>query len=153
MLPNKIIEDLWDGIDYEEPLSVLQTQISRLRHVFSFEKCNIQPFFAINYIDGYYLFQLNEKCTVDYKEMELYINKQNLSYDKKQTLELGYKIINLYKDEYLTELGNAQWLIPVRSRYNRLFVKSLYIHLHLLSEMLMDNEIIYDLFFNGFGVK
>lgn len=142
ILPDRIIEEMWHGEDSKDPISVLRTQISRIRSMFNCKETYEEPFFEINYIDGYYLFQLNNNCTVDFLMMETYIKKHQTSKDKEEVMETCKKVIELYKGEYLGELGNDDWVVPIRSRYNRLFISSLTKYLQLLSEMSMDNQII-----------
>lgn len=142
ILPDKIIDEIWQGDESKDPLNVLRTQICRIRTMFNCKKDTVEPFFEINYIDGYYLFQLNSNCNVDFLMMESLIKKNQISKDKEETMDTCKKIIELYKGEYLGELGNDNWVVPIRSRYSRLFISSLTKYLQLLSEISMDNQII-----------
>ncbi len=142
LLPYKIIEDIWQDEDYEDPIGVLRTQISRVRSLFVVNALKVEPFFQIRYIDGYYVFELKENCWVDFIELEFYIKLHQSPGDKEKSLDIGRKIFDLYRGEYLGELGSDLWVIPIRSRYSRLFINSLTKHLQILDEMSVDNNII-----------
>ena len=142
ILPDTIIDDMWQGEESKDPLSVLRTQICRVRSMFNCKEEYREPFFEINYIDGYYIFQLNNNCNVDFLTMESLIKKHQTSKDKEEVLETCREIMELYKGEYLGELGNDHWVVPIRSRFSRLFVSSLTKYLQLLSEKSMDNQIV-----------
>ena len=142
LLPYKIIEDIWAEENYEDPINVLRTQISRIRSLFNLKQYNINPFFEIKYIDGYYLFQLKNHCHVDYLELELCLKKHQTTKTNEESLEFGNQVIALYKGEYLEELGSDHWIVPIRSRYNRLFVNSMTKQLEVLKKMEKENEIL-----------
>ncbi len=142
LLPENIIEDICEEENFKEPLNMLRTQISRLRNIIDFEKHNIEPFFTITYIDGYYVFQLEKNCWVDFIEMENCIDSHNKGLDKDEIIEICKRGVNLYKGEFLGELGYKDWLIPVRNRLDRLYVNSLIQYLQVLKEKSMNNHII-----------
>lgn len=144
MLPENIIGDIWqdEDLDFKEPLNVLRTQISRLRNMIDFKDLNIQPFFTINYIDGYYLFQLKDNCEVDFLELENCIDEHKSNLENDEIIQVCKKGIKLYKGEYLGELGYEDWLIPVRNRLDRLYITSLVRYLEKLKEKSMDIHII-----------
>lgn len=140
LLPDKIIEDLWQETESNDPIGVLRTQISRLRFMFNFQKNNIDPFFEITFIDGYYLFELNN-CSVDFLIIEDCMKHQTL--EENEDVHIYYnEIIELYKGEFLEELGNDDWVVPVRSRLTRLYTNSLSNYLELLKSNAMDNRVV-----------
>lgn len=142
LLPENIIEDIWEEENFKEPLNVLRTQISRLRNIIDFDKCGIEPFFTINHIDGYYLFKLCANCQVDFQEMENCVDSYKKDLDNEEILDICKRGINLYKGECLGELGYEDWLIPVRNRLNRLYITSLTQYLEKLQEKSMDIHIV-----------
>ena len=142
LLPDKIIEDIWENEEYEDPLSVLRTQISRVRSIFNLKKYELKPFFEIKYIDGYYVFLLKDNCTIDFLQLEKYLNDFSTLTEKNQTLNCGSEILQLYRGDYLGELVSDHWIIPVRSRYNRLFINSLTKYLDLLNSSGDYNNIV-----------
>lgn len=142
LLPENIIEDIWQDENFKDPLNVLRTQISRVRNMIDLKKYGIESFFYINYLDGYYLFQLEDNCSVDFMQVESCMEKYNSLKDKDAIMEACKLGIKMYKGEYLGELGDEDWLIPVRSRLDRLYIKSLSSYLQLLKEDSMDNHIV-----------
>lgn len=142
ILPEKIIEDVWQEENYREPLKVLRTQISRLRNIIDFKNYNIEPFFSIDYIDGYYLFKLKGNCQVDFLEMEKCIDVGKSYLENTEIIEICRKGIKLYKGEYLGELGYEDWVIPVRNRLDRLYLSALTRYLQKLKESSMDIHIL-----------
>lgn len=142
LLPENIIEDIWEEENFKEPLKVLRTQISRLRNLINFKAYGIEPFFTIDFIDGYYLFELKENTQVDFLEMEVCIEAQNKTLDKEQILDVCKVSTSLYRGEFLGELGYEEWLIPIRNRLDRLYINSLTRYLQVLKEKSMDNHIV-----------
>ncbi len=144
VLPERIIEDLWVDEDFKDPISMLRTQISRLRKIIGIERPNLDPFFTIKYINGYYVFNLGDNCTVDFAEFE-----NALELDPIQTREcivdnhLKFKnIILMYKGKLFAEIGEEDWLVPIRSRFERLYVKAISCYIEYLNQNSMYNEII-----------
>lgn len=142
LLPENIIEDIWGDENFKDPLNVLRTQISRVRKIIDLKKYNIESFFNINYVDGYYVFKLTNNCTVDFIQIESCNNKYNKLEDEDKMLVTCKQSVKLYRGEYLGELGDEDWLIPIRSRLDRLYIKSLTNYLKLLKEKAMDNHIV-----------
>lgn len=142
LLPEDIVDDLWPEDDYKDPLSVLRTQISRVRKMIDFKRYGIGAFFEIIYTDGYYTFKLDDNCMVDFLLMQECIQTYHSKADKKKVLEKCRMGVDLYKGEYLRELGLEDWIIPIRNRFDRLYVNNLSHYLKSLQEMSMDNLII-----------
>jgi len=129
LLPERIIEDLWQD-EYTQPLRALRTQISRVRSMFPEEMRDSASFFSIEFIDGYYVFNLHEDCYVDFIQMQKCIDEIDSDGGNKDCEE----IVHLFKGEYLGELGDEEWLVPVRSMFDRMYIKSLSKYLqHLMN--------------------
>lgn len=143
ILPEDIIEDLWTEEDFKNPLNMLRTQISRLRNILG-EKSTIEPFFSIKYVNGYYIFKLEKDCVVDFIEFESLLEKDFQSI--KAEIEKDYTkfrdVLLTYKGRFLGEIGNEDWIIPIISRFERLYVKGISYYLDYLKENLMYTEII-----------
>nr|WP_300004387.1 BTAD domain-containing putative transcriptional regulator [Tissierella sp.] len=143
LLPQNIIEDLWGDEDFKNPLGMLRTQISRLRCILD-DKPSMEPFFEIKYINGYYLFKLDEGCIVDFREFEnlLEQNFQNIKdYINENPIKFKELILS-YKGRFLAEIGNEDWLIPIRNRFARLYVKGISYYLDYLKENSLHTETI-----------
>lgn len=143
ILPENIIEDLWIDGNFTEPKNVLRTQISRLRKMFSEEEDG-ERFFTIENISGYYIFRIKDNCFLDIEEFERLIN-QGLSLSEIQpesSILLLKEAIDLYKGEYLGEIEYEEWIIPIRNRINRLYLKGLYTYIEILRNENMYKEIV-----------
>lgn len=143
VLPENIIEDLWYDNDFVEPKNVLRTQISRLRKMF-YDGKNKRHFFTIENKSGYYIFKILDNCFLDIEEFEKLINQGIfLSYNEVDNgMELLEKGIKLYKGDFLGELEEDEWIIPIRNRMNRLYLKGLYTYIEILKERNMNREIV-----------
>ncbi len=144
LLPETIIEDLWIDEDFINPLNMIRTQISRLRNILNVDGIDTEPFFTIKYIGGYYVFTLEENCIVDFIEFENVLEKDCLNI--KKLIEKKHtnfkKIILLYKGDLLGEVGHEDWIIPIRNRFERLYVKGISCYIDYLKEKHMYSEII-----------
>ena len=125
ILPENIIEDLWEDNEYKDPYGTLRTQISRVRNMIDLQKLNVRSFFQIEYSNGYYIFRLEKECKLDINEFESKINMVSSTSEYKENEEVLLEIISLYKGSYLQELEDEDWLIPIRSRFDRLYIKIL----------------------------
>lgn len=60
LLPENIIYDVSGEYEYKDPGGALRTQISRVRKMIDLEKITEDNFFRIEYVNGYYIFQLKK---------------------------------------------------------------------------------------------
>ncbi|MGO1468986.1 MAG: bacterial transcriptional activator domain-containing protein [Tissierella sp.] len=144
LLPENIIEDLYIDQDFKNPLNMLRTQISRLRKNAKVKDTDEDPFFSINYVNGYYIFQLGKGYMIDFIEFEkrLDVDFMRLKKDIKQD-SLNFKeLLLLYQGPLMEEEGGEDWIIPTRSKYDRLYVKGLSYYIDYLKENSMYTEII-----------
>lgn len=144
LLPENIIDDLWSDEEFKNPINMLRTQISRLRKILDVDKINVEPFFNIKYINGYYVLNLEDYCQVDFIEFEKILEKDIISikgYIERDYLKFRDVILS-YKGKLFAEMGNEYWLIPIMSRFERLYVKALSYYIDYLKENLMYTEII-----------
>ena len=122
LLPETIIESLWEDYEYSDPKSVLRTQIFRLRQILN--KINVKEteksrYFNITFINGYYCFELGDMVFLDAEDFEKYIRQgDSKKYNSiNETIELYRKAISLYKGPYLQENSYETWLVPIRNHY------------------------------------
>lgn len=128
--PEKIIEDTLNDIDYSNPKNVLRTQVSRLR-----SKFGDKTFYNIDHIGGYYRFELTKDCTIDFQDFQNLLKEGSLLMhtDRDKSKELFDQAVRLYRGEFLPNV-NDDWVIPVRSRFDRLYIEGLYNYLEILKE-------------------
>ena len=133
LLPENIIDDLWQDLDYKDPVKALRTQISRVRNLFNLEGHTSAPFFTISFIDGYYIFELNDSCNVDFLCLQKCLENNHVI--NGENLKACRKVMDIYKGVYLRELEDEGWIVPIRSKYERLYAGSVSRYLqHLKGE-------------------
>ncbi|HPW41272.1 MAG TPA: BTAD domain-containing putative transcriptional regulator [Bacillota bacterium] len=139
LLPETIIESLWEDYEYSDPKSVLRTQIFRLRQILN--KINVKEteksrYFNITFINGYYCFELGDMVFLDAEDFEKYIRQgDSKKYNSiNETIELYRKAISLYKGPYLQENSYETWLVPIRNHYSRSYLKTLFKLVEILKE-------------------
>lgn len=142
LLPENIIYDVSGEYEYKDPGGALRTQISRVRKMIDLEKTTEDNFFRIEYVNGYYKFQLEKNCTLDIKEFEEKIKILDCEEISKEEKEILINTMNLYQGTYLPELENEDWILPVRNRIDRLYIKALGCFLGILKEKIKYDEII-----------
>jgi len=143
LLPEVIIENLWQDQDSMDPKNMIRGQIFRLRQILR----DILPgddYLTITFSNGYYTLEVGGDVVLDTDEMEAWIKEgdQQLEFDQEQAILAYRKAIDLYRGGYLAENPYEIWLVPVRSYYKRLYVKTLEKLVDLCSEKGRDEEIV-----------
>lgn len=139
LLPETIIESLWENNESCDPKSVLRTQIFRLRQILSkipMQEIDKSRYFNISFSNGYYCFELGDMTILDTEEFEKYIGQGNSKKfdDINETIELYRKALSLYKGPYLLENSYETWLVPIRNHYSRLYLKTFFKLMEILKE-------------------
>lgn len=125
LLPDTLIESLWQDQDSQDPKNMIRGQIFRLRQIL--KKSVPEDYLEIVFLNGYYSLEVGENVTVDTDEMEKAIQRGEEVYesDKKRAEEYYLKAIDYYKGSYLSEITYEMWLVPVKNYYKRLFLTAL----------------------------
>ena len=144
LLPYKVIGDFYMDEEYSEPVNVLRTQISRVRNIIAWNEYGIKPFFTIESVGGYYTMKLTKDCWVDFIEFERFMGagENLLTTDENQGMEHLKAGLDLYKGEYLSELVDEAWVVPIQSRYDRTYINSIDAYFKVLSKKGLYNRII-----------
>lgn len=139
LLPDIIVEDLMEDKELKEPQNVLRTQLSRLRRLF-----DENPFYTIDFLNGYYIFKLKEDCMVDFLEFERQVSNGNriFSDSPSDSIDILNEALQLYKGAFLPEIEYDEWIIPIRNRLERMYLKGLSNYLLALKIEGLDHEII-----------
>ena len=145
LLPETIIDNLWQDQESTDPKNMIRGQIFRLRQILK----NILPseeYLNITFNNGYYVLEVGSEVIIDSDEMEKLIQKGNdLMLENREAAIKAYRAAtNLYKGSYLYENTYEVWLVPVRSFYKRLYVKTIE-NLVNLCTLTDDNESIVSL--------
>lgn len=145
LLPETIIDNLWQDQESTDPKNMIRGQIFRLRQILK----NILPgeeYLNITFNNGYYILEVGSDVVIDSDEMEKLIQKGNdLMLENREAAIKAYReAVSLYKGGYLWENTYEVWLVPVRSFYKRLYIKTIENIISLYSEK-DDNETIVSL--------
>lgn len=126
LLPETIIDNLWQEQESSDPKNMIRGQIFRLRQILK----SILPseeHLNITFNNGYYTLEVGSDVVIDSEEMEKLIQKGNdLMLENREAAIKAYRdATKLYKGSYLYENTYEVWLVPVRSFYKRLYVKTI----------------------------
>ncbi|SCG81781.1 transcriptional activator domain-containing protein [Proteiniborus sp. DW1] len=127
LLPESIVENLWQDNEYTDPRSALRLQIFRLKKMLDKilpDVADTTKYYRIKFSNGYYCFELGEQAILDAEEFHDYIEKGD-SIETDEAIELYKKALKLYNGPYLADNSYEMWLVPVRNHYNRLYIKTL----------------------------
>jgi len=130
LLPEVIIDNLWQVQDSIDPKNMLRTQIFRLRQLikkFLPKDADVSKYFNITFANGYYCFEVGEYTALDIDEFEEFIKKaeEKETEDVDEAIKLYGKALVLYNGPYLSENSYEVWLVPIRNHYRRLYIKTL----------------------------
>lgn len=137
LLPETIIDNLYEDNEFNDPKNVLRTQIFRLRQIlkkFISNGVDESKYFDISVINGYYCFGLGDLSILDIDEFERYIAEGDKykPYNLEKSLMYYKKAMEIYKGHYLSINAYETWLVPIRNRYSRLFIKTFYKTIEIL---------------------
>ncbi len=139
ILPDTIIENLWEDHDSYDPNNMLRAQIYRLRKLMKMpipDGGDEKDYVSIDFINGYYLLNVGEKVTVDVDEFEnlIKIGDSKSVSDVDESIIYYQKALDLYKGTYLEDSNYELWLVPIKNHYSRLYLKTLFKLLDILNE-------------------
>lgn len=131
LLPETIIDNLYQDNESDDPKNVLRTQIYRLRQTFKKligKDRDVADYFNINISNGYYFFELGKSAMLDIDEFEKYIaqGETEITKDIDKALKNYQKALELYRGPYLSANAYETWLVPIRNRFNMLYMKTFY---------------------------
>ena len=144
LLPENIIEDLWSDNDFTDPKNVLRTQISRVRNMINEEKYGMEKLYDIIYKNGYYVFEIKGDPIIDVELFEVNMTKGSelKSSNPMEALRILQEGLELYKGQYLQEMEYEEWIVPIRNRYHRLYLKGLMSYIEILNQKGMNEEVV-----------
>lgn len=130
LLPESIIEYLFSDNNSADLKNVLRTQIFRLRKLLLQIKDivdNDNIYLDIEFSNGYYILKIGSEFVTDYEIFEEKINTANklVNINPCEAINIYNEAINLYTGEYMGEGSFGDWIIPIRNRYNRLYLQTI----------------------------
>ncbi len=147
ILPETIIDNLWQDSESFDPKNMLRAQIFRLRQSlkkFLPEGADESPYLSVVFKDGYYSLELGQNVIVDVDIFKHLITRgeDTGAADPDRALEFFKEALNIYKGHYLEENPYEIWIVPVRNYYSRLYLKTLYGTIEMLKAKEKHEEII-----------
>ena len=139
LLPEAIIDTLWEDNESDNPKNMLRAQIFRLRQIikkFLPEDADSSKYMNITFTNGYYTLEMGELAVIDIDEFENQIAKGD-SYifsDIEKAIESYKSALDIYRGIYLEENSYDVWLVPIRNYYRRLYLKTLFKLLDIYKE-------------------
>lgn len=126
ILPEKIIDSIWPESDYQDPNRTLRALMFRLRKILS-ENSDCDGKDIIVHCQGCYKLDSAKLDHIDAIEFEDLFNEANTIAEENpaHAIDLYDKVIGMYKNGYLTESYDYEWLIPARNCYRRIFLRSI----------------------------
>ena len=142
MPPMAIAEGLWGDRDYEDSQNVLRTQIFRLRQTLKLNEITNNTYmdcFHIVFSNGCYSMQVNDGCVIDTDVFENGLSQADKAQAEgnNKAKALYYQALAMYKGAYLVECADFDWVLQLRARYHRLYVKGV---LALLAILAAEND-------------
>ncbi|MGI5879314.1 MAG: BTAD domain-containing putative transcriptional regulator [Syntrophomonadaceae bacterium] len=121
IVPELALEDLWPDKEYTDPRGAMRALIFRLRKSLSSSSNDY-----IQYYQGTYYWNPDNKCWLDIEEFEKLIQKagelkESCPFDAEKIL---FDALQLYNGEFLPESFYSQWSIPIRNRYHSLCLQA-----------------------------
>lgn len=145
LLPETIIDHLFNTLDYSDPKNVLRTQIFRLRQAIREvvgEDVDASDYIEIDFLNGYYSLRLGPKVVLDIDEFERLIGLGDESTIPSEAEKYYYAAIQLYRGEYMSGVSHASWLVYARNFYRRMYLRTLYRLIEILKEGQRYGEIV-----------
>lgn len=132
----KLVESVWDGEEFDNPLNTLKNMAYRARNVLkSLWAEDEQPIDLIKYEGNTYVWNNAVECVVDTEEMERLSGEvERGQFNRQEKIEKLSKIFNLYKGEFLPKSSFCEWVIHLNAYYHSLFTKNTKLLLELLHE-------------------
>lgn len=126
LIPETIIENLWQEQDSQDPKNMIRGQIFRLRQILK----KIVPgekYLNITFNNGYYTLEVGDEVVLDIDQMERWISEGDIiiSTDTNAAIRAYLNALEIYKGGYLSENQYEIWLVPVRNYYKRIYIKTL----------------------------
>lgn len=146
LLPETIIDNLWDDNESYDPKNMLRAQIFRLRQLIKNAMADEEEskYLSISFNNGYYTLEIGENTIIDIDEFESLISKGNsmIDTDINEAIKVYKDALSIYKGTYLEENAYEVWLVPIRNYYSRLYLKILFKIIEIFKELEEFEEII-----------
>ncbi len=126
LIPETIIENLWMDSGSQDPMNMIRGQIFRLRQLL--KEMLPDETLKISFEEVYYILEVADGVTIDAEEMEYLIKEADKEPEEnlENAINLYNQAIDLYKGNYLSKYDYEMWLVPVRSYYRKMYLKTIH---------------------------
>lgn len=140
---DKLMEAVWEGEVFDNPLNTLKNMAYRARNVLKVlcedSDTGIE---LIKFEGNTYVWNNEIECVVDIEEMErLWNAAQDAECPRDKKIECLYRIQELYKGEFLPKASYCEWVILLNTYYQSVYTKST----KALIELLKEEDSFYDI--------
>lgn len=138
----RLMEILWPDDESENPANALKNLIYRLRRHLSGNEA-LQNADCIILSGGTYTWNKALVCSVDAEEMDrLYRAAQESKDPADDKIKLYLQAISLYRGRFLADLGHEEWVTPLATYYQNIYLNCIYEAVKLLSHTGNYQEIV-----------
>lgn len=140
---DKLMEAVWEGEEFDNPLNTLKNMAYRARNVLKvLGEDSDTGIELIKFEGNTYIWNNEIECVVDIEEMErLWNAAQDSECPRDKKIECLYRIQELYKGEFLPKASYCEWVIHLNTYYQSVYTKST----KALIELLKENGSFYDI--------
>lgn len=122
-----ILEQIYPDEEYDDPQNVIQNMIYRLRKLLAAEQIFEQAMLRVIFANGGYQLELSDNVWLDQdefrrltKKAEMHKNEEHIA----EAIDAYEKALDIYGGELLPELVAEGWVIPRRTLFGNLYLKS-----------------------------
>lgn len=128
----RLIDILWPEEDSENPANALKNLVYRLRRTLSSYE-PLKEYECILCRGGTYAWNNSITCTIDAEELDrLYKEASDESIPNPVRIEKYLTALSLYKGGFLSDLSYEEWVVPLSSYYQNVYMSCLYNAVNLL---------------------
>jgi len=129
----RLMEVLWPDETSENPANALKNLIYRLRRLLSGNEL-LRDVDCIVLSGGTYAWNRELACSIDAEEMDrLYRAAQESRITVSNRIQLYLQAVSLYRGRFLTDLCHEEWVTPLATYYQNIYLNCIYEVVKLLS--------------------
>lgn len=138
----RLIEVLWPDDKSENPANALKNLIYRLRRLLSGNEL-LRDVDCIILSCGTYTWNSDLECSIDAEEMDrLYRAAQDSEGSVNERIQLYLRAVGLYKGRFLADLCHEEWVTPLATYYQNIYLNCIYEAVKLLSDEERYQEVV-----------
>lgn len=138
----RLIEVLWPQESSDNPTNALKNLIYRLRRYLSTHEA-LKDIECIKHVNGTYTWNNEIPCTLDVEEL-VRLSKMggDDSLSRCERIECYQKALSYYRGGFLSDLSYFEWVVPLITFYQNIYINTLHETVQLLTEENMHEEVV-----------